>query len=681
MSITQDGSQNLPRWNPDFGHGTEHLGSFEPVSLTVDPDYRQQAPPQESLQFHTNMHGGTFTDPETGESFHIRLNAPPEPQGIQSWHHGPMDVDWSAFGYSHPNFYHAKQETAPIQQYDVELPQHLLDASGVTDARKELDSRLMYSQGPPQIKASFNGIREDMGRSAGWEGFQNMNRYAPPTPMTGKEWVDMGPRDQFIAPVGGQRVHALPVEGRQTVTPGLPETISQIPFAGHRGANHLNPLRERVEQSFSENSNNNPTIRPQQDDTAIYSLHRGRVEAPILTRVSLMKFSSNLASSDTAGSTRLHPFRSSSLAQTFDGSFKQSLGDLFVVQDSHQTSSSAPASSTFTSMADINPIEGMDKMVPSSAVRHAVTGPRAGWSQAPPDVSREPTEKDQYRIVSTAAIRTVPQMNNTTQQAPAFVPDAEETVDLYKVYRPRTVAQMNGNTQQAGVFVSDITEDVDLYKVYKNRTVAQMNNATPQAATFQPDIEQGLRMSKTFTPRSNPQMNGVTPQAETFQPDIDQGLRLSKTFKPRSNPQMNGVTPQAEPFQSDIAVQWNKPGSVNIQDRVAHGTSVVRGMDPDDDRISFPVHLPVVDVDSPAVQTAVVAPHGVFNGQLKSRNDPRITTRALTWKDNYNVRDNRNMTTSFTMVNDQTPHPSFDTHQYQLSGPHPRKAYLFPPLN
>lgn len=472
-------SQTLPQWTPDFGFASEHLGSFPQVENPVE-----ETPPlsgfhsnSQQLSTHAQMYGGIITDSETGQQYHVRLNAPPEPQGNQSWHNAPRDHDWTAYNYNNPQFYFAKKEESPYQYYETQLPQYLADGSGLSTTRVELDSRAKYSQGPPRLTNSFPGIREDNGRIAGFHGFQDMTRYVKPTPITGKEYLQMNGR--LIPHIGGQRLQGLPVEGRRTVPSGKLDVVNRQLPQQPAPSSHLNPLRERIERI----ENGTPT----QEDQSIYSL------GPIQTMQTVSTSSSN---------SSLNPSQYSLSRLQYDFETEQPVQLMF--RGTSYVNGNVNNSTNPNSSSALNhPIQSLNLEMPDTGVRHAVGTTQHQF------VSTQPGSAIQERaqMYKDGGIRTVAQPLSVTVAAPQA--DYETPVEMYKDGGIRTVAQPLSVT----VAAPQATYETPL-RMYKDgtvRAVAQPLNV-PVAPTHA-DYETPLRLFKDGSVRTVAQPTG--PQAQT----------------------------------------------------------------------------------------------------------------------------------------------------------------------
>lgn len=439
-------TQPLPAWNPDFGFASEHLGSFPEVENPVEEPPLLQGFHQSTQQLstHAQMYGGTITDQETGQEYYVRLNAPPEPQGNQTWHNGPLDHDWTAYGYNNPKFYFAKKEIPPINYYETNLPEYLADGSGLSTARVELDSRAKFSQGPPRMGNTFPGIREDNGRIAGFHGFQDMNRYVRPDPVTGKEFLNVG--DRQIPHIGGQRVQALPIEGRRTVPSGKLDVVNpQLPQQPG-SANHLNPLRERIDRI------NQGT--PNAEDQSIYSLE------PTQTS---FQTSSNSSSNNESQAPIYSLTR---LGYNFDTE-EPTLLMMRHIQPMNTQSSSyvsgVVSSSSNSNSYQSHPMQDLNLEMPNTGVLHASGGTQQQFQ------TNQPSIETQAELYKDGSVRTVAQPLSVP--APSVQSDYQTPLQLYKDGTVRTVAQPL--SVPAPSVQSDYQTPLQLYKDGSVRTVAQ----------------------------------------------------------------------------------------------------------------------------------------------------------------------------------------------------------------
>lgn len=222
-------------WNPDWGLGSEMMGTFE-QPVQEDPDrFKQPAAPHMPLSFHTQMFGGMVTDPETGDQFYVKLKAPPEPQGNQSWHHGLMEGEWSDHALArHNNNYFAKLETAPwTKTQDLgNVPVHVLQQNGFIE--DPIKMRATYAGGPPTTKHAFPGLRElPAAFGPEYDGFQKRRHFVAPAPITGKELRPANYAGRITAPIGAQRIQAMPHESTQ-ITKGKDSGGSSLNSFSHR---------------------------------------------------------------------------------------------------------------------------------------------------------------------------------------------------------------------------------------------------------------------------------------------------------------------------------------------------------------------------------------------------------------------------------------------------------------
>ena len=243
---------SIPIWNPDWGRFSEAGAVFERKPPEPSPqDLRRDAGPHLPLSYHMQMNGGSFIDPETGEECYIKRQAPPEAQG--QMHQGMLEGEWHVnYGYG-TDYYFAKPEDESWMVRDLDnLPDRVRNGTGYSSIRRENEQRSKYAGGPPKIKQTFAGIQElpaNVGYGGEFVGYQQKRpKNTPYAPMTGKEFIEFANPGRNIAPIGGQRIRELPIEGIQTVK-GFQDAQNDPVNPGQRsirpGAG--DPLTQRLE--------------------------------------------------------------------------------------------------------------------------------------------------------------------------------------------------------------------------------------------------------------------------------------------------------------------------------------------------------------------------------------------------------------------------------------------------
>ena len=650
-------------WTPEWGVGTEMMGTFPAKKPALDPQrFRKPAVDHQPMSYHMQMHGGTITDPETGEEYYVRLQAPPEPQGIQGWHHGIMEGEWADHERG-TNFYFAKQETAPYQLQETSLPSYLLDAAGVTTARQELDSRAKYAQGPPIKKNSFPGLREYPNFYGDFTGFHQGTPAAAPAPLTGKEFTPLGMNGRTIPPIGGQQIQALPYEGQQTVQgyndshgraigphrvlPGastpLMDSMRQANEAT-AAAYSLTPLQtQRTETIQLEQLRPSNTAQP--TDTSIrrdsipstFTTDRSQYIHGPRSRVDLMRQFRPPTQSTSFSSTR-------STGSTRDYTTLQ-------VTDPHIVAAGFHPMESLMLPTDTLPVSGMIHIASSASGAQPQT--------RPVDVV-DPT----VQIYLDTQPRTEPETSVRTQAAP-YEGDSEEQEELYKTYTLRTEPETS--IRQAFPPVDSATETApELYKNYTVRTEPE-TSIRQEFPPVDSAAETAPALHKNYTMRTEPE----TSVRQEFQPvasATETGLRLFKTFRPRTEPQ----TSVRRVFQPTPTVM--EPRVQGYRDAVSRIPGGRAGVS----RRHFLTQpsVPVVNIQR---EQLARMPHGVYTGHVAEPHTP--TQIQKPHQDRYEVQNHNQLYVTDTLVRGSLRVPLYDETapdaRYLLNT---REQYVFPPV-
>lgn len=589
-----------------------------------------------------------MTDPETGEQYHIRLRAPPEPEGIQSWHHGIVEGEWAdqARGTDH---YFAKQEVQPVQPTEI---RQLTYGMNEQDRADQL-SRARYAEGPPTIKNSFPGFSEYPGVYGGDQnGFHMGTTRAAPDPLTGKEFTPLHMDGRNVAPVGGQQIQALPYEGRHTVKgyadltdrtapgsrpiPGASNPFLESIHRANNGASRsvdyslaslqsqraLNYQREQVSPNTLTSAQPNSAQRMDAASQSAthsstvqqYSARREQAPYPN-SRVALMRFGQPSMFGEVGrGSTRLPPTSDSAGAQQKNYTSLQVHNDFLVASGFH-------------------PIESLmmeNESLPVSGTLHIPQGGAGAQVQTRPVDVVEPV----VQIHADSAPRTEPH-TSVRQEFPTAPKMDEPEEDQYKIYSLRT------------------------------------NPETSIRQEFQPvqsAHEAQLNQFKDTKPRTNPETS-VRQEFQPVQSTYDAQLNQFKDTKPRTNPETS-VMQEFQPVQS--AFEARPQAQYPSANRMPGGRSIVGAA-----RSTTAAHVPEVDVHP---SQYAIHPHGLYTGHLIDRLEPQVEYRP--GLDMYSLLDQSRAQVSDTLTNGSIRTPQRDTSAPDVGYiQNNRTQYIFPAIN
>ena len=688
-------------WNPNWGLGSELTGTFE-QPVQEDPErFKQPAAKHMPLSYHTQMYGGTITDPETGEQFYVKLKAPPEPQGNQSWHLGLIEGEWADHALArHNNNYFSKLETPNWTRSDDlgNVPLHMLQHNGFVD--NPLTMRADYAGGPPTTKNSFPGLRE-LPAAFGPEygGFHKNQHYVAPAPMTGKELRPASYAGRLSAPIGAQRVRAMPHESIQT-NKGKDSGGSHLSSFGHRvggvshaggslvdrmrtaDEHHLNiqssadsldrvrntadagrftPSRPSADGQANADAEASPyslnqvrqndanthlqRMAASRDHAPNYSVRREHASEPSV-RVALMRFgrppfnANQYAPRPRAvlGSTRL---------DSQNGGAEPDYTSIHTFQTTVPVTSAHPDESLRDTDA-----------VSTSGVIHLVNGvtgaPAASEThQAQEGVGTYSVEGEQYTQPETSV----------RQSFYTATHHAEEEVDDTSIYAVHALSQ-NPETSLRVAFHphhGDYASDPHLFKDY----VPERNSETSVRQEFAPrygDYASEPHLFKDYVPERNPQTS-VRREFAPHHGDYASTPHLFKDYVPERNPQTS-VRQEFAPHYGDYQEkpQLNIPSAANR----AHGRSLASG----------PVYESAMPAPSMVrLEQGARGPHAVFDGQLTDPHQIQQVNTPVVWKSVLSAgsaddMNRRNITSTLTnsgihvaRYEDSTPYMTTSSNQ------------------
>jgi hypothetical protein len=704
-------------WNPDWGLASEMMGTFERPSQQ-DPDrFKQPAAPHMPLSAHMQMFGGMVTDPDTGEQFYVKLNAPPEPQGNQSWHLGIIDGEWTDHPLArHNNNYFSKMETPSWhKQEDLgNVAIHTLQQNGFIE--NPITMRAQYAGGPPTIKQSFPGLRElPAAFGSEYNGFHKRRQIVTPAPLLGKALRPANYAGRITAPIGAQRVRAAPHESIQ-YSKGKASGGSNLNTFGHRvgGMPHsgnvlIDNMRTSNERHLNvENSSESlnqvrnatsagqfdptPTqhqqtslasqvagghrrpknqtysldqVRPtaqnstlqhiaaSRDHAPSYSIRRDHALAPSF-RVSLMRF----------GRPAFNPrhFAPKDRAHVPGSTRLDSQGT-----DPDYTSMNSME--TVTTVTGAHPMESLrfNDTAPASGVIHMVSG----FAGAPAASETNHAQEDVGEYTVEGPVYTQPE-TSVRQEFYTTAYHAQEEVDTTSIYAVYEVSR-NPETSLRMAFpprLGDYNNEPSLFKdhvVTTNPETSVRQEFGPQLGDYQNDPE----LFKDHAITTNPE----TSVRREFGPhlgDYQSKPGLFKDYAVTTNPE----TSVRREFGPHLGDYQNKP-----QLHIPSAANQAKGRS----MTSAPMYESAMP--APAMvrrQHASRTPHGVFTGQLTDPHKITQVTKSAVWKDiqtTVAADDMARRTITQTLTNAGIRvNQSTDPTPYMLYDQNPRTQMYFPPV-
>lgn len=626
---TPNPNQSPQPWNPDWGRGTEMMGTFPTIPQTNnDPEqFRKSAVPGQSLSYVRQMYGGKVTDPDTGEEYYLKFQAPPEPEGIQSWHQGIMEGEWADQDRAAP-FYFAKKEEAPWTQASVDnISPALLYNNDYSSLRQDQESRARYAQaGRPVVKNTFPGLRElPPNYGDGYIGFHKRRVVAAPTPLTGKEFVGHGWEGRTISHGGGQGVLAMPYVSAQTAKGsealrnshtapmyggGMPHSSDPL-MDSIRNANAQYTLDAQPTNNYAIGNTNLQRVAAAHKTAPVYSTQRARytLDADTTSRVALMRFGR------TPGSTRL----------------ASSGGQMPDYVSGHKYA-------TFTPVQGFHPIESVTAAMAEpeyETIMHRqsdVVGAQAR--------THEHTTYDAVGEYETETLqRTEPETSVRVESQPSAGQYARET-EQFKLSAARVEPGTNVRVESHSQTGQYYARETDQYKL----SAARVEPETNVRVESQPYAGQYAR--------------------ETYMPT---------SLAARVNPETSVRVQTLEPFAGSIANKpyTNRPSLAQI----GQGRSSTQALPQSGlfDRTTVPKQ-----------EFLNRNGHGVYQGQLTTSVMPLVTEGKQTLSKRFEAdlyQLERQQVTSTLVNGGQRIQTYEDTPSENLFVQQPRAQYLFPPIN
>jgi hypothetical protein len=693
------------QWSPEWGLGSELMGGTFAQPPREDPDqYKQPATTQPPLSHYYQMYGGTVTDPETGDQYHVKLQAPPEPQGNQSWHHGIIEGEWHDHPLArHNNNYFAKLETSNWDQSDDlgNVPLHVLQQNGYIEDPTKL--RAKYAGGPPMLKNTFAGLRELPAAFGGeYDGFHKRRHITAPAPLTGKELRPANYAGRLSAPVGAQRIRALPHESVQ-VSKGKRNSGQELANFSHRVGGlahvggslvdrmrtadeaHLNATISADSLELVRNAPAAGQFDPAQDST--YSLNQVRtknqdedlIKPPSTSQLQRITAAREHAPQYSIRRERaLEPQSRVSLMRFGREPFQPGNYGMKVQLPAGSTRLSSegndPDYTTLTTVEPVVAVMGshpdetlrMTDMAPASGVIHMVNGFTGAPAASEPHRVEEgvgdyAVESAQYTQPETSVRQ---EFYGSTYQAT----EAVDTTHLYAGYAPTRAPE----TSVQATFrphAGNYTRGPELFKEY----VPDRNPETSVRHEFGPrlgDYTRNPELFKDYVPDRNPE----TSVRREFGPrlgDYARNPELFKEYAPDRNPETS-VRREFGPYFGDYEAKAQRyiPGAGNLPAGRSQASAPQWAAMPTREGLG-------------RFEQGNRGPHGVFYGQLQNPPTAPHVSKAPTWKTTQSAVDadlmtRRSITQTLTNASirpDQYSEPV----PYMLYDANPRTQLYFPP--